>query len=201
MDDLIQVLVYVAFLVIYLITKVLKNRKEKPVTRQPEAEVEQDFSDPHRPHQRSEVGQQQGRSGMDEPERRPSTFEEILRELTGAEQWEEQTRRHEKEERMSEFERRKEKARQRADEIEQEVEQKAGQYSKKLGDSVRQAQQAERSRSKSLKEIEKLTEPVKRKKPYQKKNTMANEIARSLKDPDSVKKAVILSEIINRKHF
>lgn len=200
MDDLIQVLVYVAFLVIYLISKVLKNKKEKPVTRQPEAEVEQDFSDPHRPHQRPEVGQRQGKSGMDEPERKPSTFEEILRELTGAEQWEEQTRRHEKEERMSEFERRKEKARQRADEIEQEAAQKANRYSRRSDYTVEQARQEQRTR-KNLREIEKLTEPVKRKKPYQKKNPMAREIVRSLKDPDSVKKAVILSEIINRKHF
>lgn len=198
MDDLIQVLLYVAFLVIYLISRVLKSKKEKPVTRQPEEEAEQDFSDPHRPYQRPEVGHQQGRSGMDEPERRPNTFEEILRELTGAEQWEKQTHRKEEEE-MSEFERRKEKAKRRADEIEQEVEQKANQYSKKLGDSVNQAKQVQRTQ-KNLREIEKLTEPVKRKKPYQKKKAMAKEIARSLKDPNSVRKAIILSEIINRKY-
>lgn len=199
MDDLMQVLVYVAFLVIYLISKVLKNKKEKPVTRQPEEEVERDFSEYERPERRPEVSQRRGRSGMDEPERKPTTFDEILRELTGADQWEEEQAQRREEERST-FERQKEKAHQRADEIEQEVEQKADQYSKKLGDSVNQAKQARRAHHKNLKEIEKITEPIRKKAPS-KKHTLAKEIARSLKDPYSAKRAIILSEIINRKHF
>ncbi len=202
MDDLIQILVYVAFLLIYLVSKLLKNKKGKPVTRLPEQETQRDFSDWETPERRPEVGQGQGRSGMDEPERKPSTLEEILRELTGAETWEEQERRQKEENRRA-MERQQEKARQEAAKIEQKVTQKAEDYSGRLGDAVQQAKRARNEQGRGLKEIERLVEPIKPKRKYQwrGRRSVGQDIARSLRNPQSAKRAIILSEILNRKYF
>lgn len=200
MEDFVQILVYAAFLLIYLVSKVLKNKKDKPATRLPEEEAKQDFSEWDTEEEKPVVTRQQGRSEVDEPERRRGNFEEMLRELTGYDEWEE-TRRQEEDQRDTREEQQR-AAREQAKEAEQKIEQETEAYSKKLSDSVKQAKKAKRIQDKNLQEIEQMVKPLKTDKKSRKKtrHSLGKEIAASLRNPQSAKKAIILSEIINRKY-
>lgn len=201
MEDFIQILVYVAFLLIYLVSKVLKNKKEKSATRLPEEEAKQDFSEWDTEEEKPVVARQQGRSAMDEPERKRGTFDEMLRELAGYDELEEERR--QEEDRKNAWEEQQRTAREQAEEAKQKVEQEAETYSKTLSGSVGQAKRAKRIQDKNLQEIEQMVKPLKSDRDSRKKTrySLGKEVAASLRNPKSAKKAIILSEIINRKYF
>ena len=206
MDDLMQVFVYVAFLLIYLASKALNNKKKKPVTRMPAHEVKRQTNSGTTGWTGQEAEKRQrreGRSGMDEPDRRPGTFEEWMQELTGDNPSEEaQRREREEESRRRTYALQKQKAKEKAEEIRVQTTQKTRYYTERLSGSMRQAKKDQLILKKSEKEIERLVAPIKQTK-YQttKKRTLGQDIARSLRNAQNARQAIILSEIINRKYF
>lgn len=200
MDDIWQILVYVVFFIIYLISKVLNNKKKQPVTRMPEEEVERDFSDPERPRRSPEADLGGGKSGMDEPPRRKrsGSFGKMLRDFTNAEQWEQNYQ-----EKEGELQDQRRKAWEKAEDVGEQLEQKGKTYYNKTSDALRRVRDSKKTYAKQVKEIEKMTEGLRRKQPYQKSKdkTMAHNIARTLKNPETARHAIILGEILNRKHF
>ncbi len=210
--DVWQIVVYAVFFIIYLISKVLNNKKEQPVTRMPKEEVTRNFSDPDRPRRSPEVdlrsrrsggsrsgGSRSGgsRSGMDEPvhRKKTGTFGEMLRDFTNADQWEQYSRKKEEE-----IERQRRKASERADEVAAKLKQQENRHKNK---AMQKTNVPQTTLDKKLKETEKLTQGLRRMSPYQKRknNTTARDIARTLKNPETARHAIILTEIFNRKYF
>lgn len=195
MDDIWQIVVYVVFFIIYLISKVLNNKNKQPTTRMPEEEVERDFSDPDRPRRSPEADLGQGRSGMDEPPRRkkPGSFGRMLRDFTDADQWEQYYQ-----EKDEEFQEQRRKAWGKTEDIREQIDQQVEAH-----DDLPQVRESKKNYAKQVKEIEKMTEGLRRKQPYQKSRSkkMARNIARTLKNSETARHAVILGEILNRKHF
>lgn len=204
MEDFIQIALFVLFALFSLISNLLnKRKKQQAETRKSREEVEAESRRPdsRRPRQRPEI------SSPDEPEFRrrqqqsqeqPGTFEEILRELTGQSPLERRAQEVEEEDDYDHpFAERK--AREAAEQAKQKMEEKADSF----GQSVQQAKGARRISDKidigqevSGKRLEVKTTKLGKKK----KNTAAD-IAKSLKDPESTRKAIILSEIIRPKYF
>ncbi len=191
MEDFIQILLYGGFLLIYLLSKLFNNKKQKPVTRMPDSQTTQRGG-------RQSTLEQDPESRTPE-ERKPSAWEEIFRQLGGEDPWEGERRREQ--EAREAYERQKRAAQQEADKIEKKVARKAAAYSDKLDQSIKEARKARRIQDKDMGEIDRMLEPVKLKKGTRRaQSSMAASIARSLRNPKSVKRAIILSEIINRKY-
>ncbi len=194
MEDFIQILLYGGFLLIYILSKLFKNRKQKPVTRMPDSQTTR--------HDGEQATLEQDPRSRTPPERKTGGWEEIFRQLGGEDPWEEERRREE--EAREAYERQKRAAQQEADRLEEKVARKADMYSEKLGKSVREAKKAQRLQDKDMGEIDRMLEPIKARKARrgtrQRQQTMAGSIARSLRNPQSVRRAIILSEIINRKY-
>jgi colicin import membrane protein len=222
MDELIQIALFVLFALFSLGSNLLnKRKKQQAETRKAEEETEAETRRPHsgrpqpgRPHRRAEV------SSPDEPEQRrqPSTFEEILRELTGESprldnprqesprpgrksepQIESEAGDDDYEHPFSsrkakeEVEKGRRKVAQKAESFEKYKEQGKkyqGQVAQKISDKINIEDQAK---------AKKLV--VKKTGHKGKSKRLASSIAASLKDANNARKAIILSEIINRKHF
>ncbi|MEK6479905.1 hypothetical protein WJR50_20345 [Catalinimonas sp. 4WD22] len=212
MDELIQIALFVLFALFSLGSNLLnKRKKQQAETRKAEEETE---AETRRPHRRAEV------SSPDEPEQRrqPSTFEEILRELTGESprldnprqegprpgrkpepQIESEAEDDDYEHPFStgrakeEVEKGRRKVEQKAESFEKYKEQGKkyqGQVAQKISDKINIEDQAK---------AKKLV--VKKTGHKGKSKRLASSIAASLKDANNARKAIILSEIINRKHF
>lgn len=159
----IELILYIVFVVIALLIRVLKGKKENA---------------PPPPQQSS--------NNSGERPQKTLTFEELLREFTGDEAQREQ---------------RPQETYADHDEYEDEEEYVDDDEVKETYErSVRQA-----------KELKTLDEQVDLKKPIttahhfkgyeqEEENTLASDILETLKDADGAKKAIILSEIINRKY-
>ena len=189
MEDYIQLLVFAAFALFSLISGWLNRNKDKPPKRTPPEEMarERERMDTDRP-----VARQRRRKT--EP---TSTLDEILRELTGQEQ--QPTEEEVRERRRLEEERAwvREKKKKTADHFEE--------ASETLKNAARQAQKSTRMADKiSLEDDHKRIQPLvvtpKRVSTKKKKSTGAV-IARSLRNQSTAKRAIILSEILQRKHF
>ena len=191
MEDYLEVLIFLAFAAFSLFTQWL-DRKRKAATRAPKEETERDFEQPRnddppvtaRPSTSgSDVDRPRRRVRPSSPEPRTPTFQDILRELTG------QTTREDIEEYEDDYDLppylQEEKARQ--EELRQESRKEAA--PQKITDKI------------SLKDTGKRIEPIKLAKKKKRKRSVGVEIGRSLRHPKNAKRAVILSEILQRKHF
>jgi len=207
MEDFIQIGLFILFAIFSFVSNLLnKRKKQQAETRKSKEETE---GETRRPRRRSEV------SSPDEPDeseqgrrqKQPSTFEEILRELTGesparpkeqqAEQAEVEIEEKFEDDYEHPFSQHKET---KSDSSKaQKAEEEVGSFRK----SVRQAKTARRITDKIdfEQEISSKRLEVKRTKAGRKKKNSAALIARSLRSPDSARRAIILSEIINPKHF
>jgi len=181
MDD-ISNLVYIVFLVIYLLSRVLGNKK-KPATRKPprKAQRHDEFEIPNEP-----TGKQES-----ETPRKPSTFEEILREFQRGFEGKEQS-----EESESEFDEaetfrgapRKPLKEKYDNEVEEKFEQAIEDAGKiKTLDEQIDIESFEVKKPKIVQEAEASRET----KSY---------YAKLLSNPQGARDAVILSEILNRKY-
>lgn len=217
MDELIQIALFILFALFSLGSNLLnKRKKQQAETRKSREETELDTQ---RPTRRREV------SSPDAPEerkRQSSTFEDILRELSG------ESPRRKPQTKVEEIEDDYEhpfaspKAKEKVEKAKQQAEQKAesfGRYTEQVkkkteqvvqrwdaprGDAQRgDAQQARRISDKiSIEDSSKVKKlEVKTGKSKAKNKHLARSIAASLRDGQSARKAIILSEIINRKHF
>lgn len=198
MEDILQILLYVGFLLIYLVSKAFNNKRKKPVTLEPDQEVQRDFSDPSRPRQSPEVDLGGGKSGMDEPprRRRESTFDRKWREFT------ETNTQDQDEEEPDEVSTPRRRARQKIEELQKPSEQQVATYRDKASGTVRQVRSFSKA-DQSLQEIDQMTQGLRRDKDYQRSSSkpIAREIARTLKQSKTARQAIILGEILNRKHF
>jgi hypothetical protein len=165
--DEIQIIVYIIFALIYFVFKALQKGREQQQGQGHGQGHPEDFGQPH-----------------DRP--RPTTFEDLLKELAG-EPIEEPKR----------PEVTPSKARQvYSEEAEREVEER-------YHNSVKEASQL-----KTLDEIisfEKLNEEMSKKEPIQvivdEDGKTENPYLKILREEDGVKKAFVLSEILQKKHF
>lgn len=222
MDELIQIALFVLFALFSLGSNLLnKRKKQQAETRKAEEETEAETRRPQpgrpspgrphpgRPRRRAEV------SSPDEPEQRkqPSTFEEILRELTGESPRQESPRPRRRPEPQVESEAEEDdyehpfstgRVQEEKKKVERKVEQKAeslekhrekgkrygGQVAQKISDKINIEDEANAKRL-----------VVKKSGHKGKSKRLASSIAASLRDTNNARKAIILSEIINRKHF
>ena len=174
MEKYLEVLVFLAFAAFSLLSQFL-NRKKKAVTRAPEQEVERDFRQP-----RADDPPVTARP----PRPRPTTTTEptlrdILRELTGQTDPEEVEDDYELPPYLQEKE--------------EEIgapppPQLVDPVPKKLADKV------------SLEDDGKRIKPLHRSDVRRVKKSWGSSLARSLRNPDSAKRAIILSEILQRKY-
>ena len=190
MEDYIQLLVFAAFALFSLISGWLNRNKDKPPRRIPPEEVDRERE---RTARDKPVARQRRRKT--EP---TSTLDEILRELTGQEQ-RPTTEEIAREERQLEEERAwvREKKKKTTERLEE--------ASDTLKTAARQARKSPRMADKiSLEDDHKRIQPLvvapKRVSTKKKKST-GSVIARSLRNSNTAKRAIILSEILQRKHF
>ncbi|WPP48877.1 dihydrolipoyllysine-residue succinyltransferase component of 2-oxoglutarate dehydrogenase complex [Catalinimonas niigatensis] len=193
MDELIQIALFVLFALFSLGSNLLnKRKKQQAETRK---NTEQTEEDTLRPSRRREVSPP---DAPEERERQPLSFEDILRELTG------ESPRAQKQEKQEEIEDDYEhpfspnKPKQAVEKVQQKAEQK----SESFGKSVERAKEAKRITDKiSIDDKPLETKLVVETRKSRKNKQLARNIAASLKDGQGARKAIILSEIINRKHF
>lgn len=171
MEDYLEVLIFLAFAAFSLFSQWL-DRKRKAVTRAPKQEVEGNFEQPRDDDPPVTARPPRRRSA---PKRSTPSMEEILRELTGQSSPQEVKEEYE-------------------DDYElpphlQEQQPRADTTPQKLSDKI------------SLEDTGKRIEPIKLAKKRPSRSALGPAVARSLRHPDSAKRAVILSEILQRKHF
>lgn len=191
MEDYIQLLVFAAFALFSLISGLLNRNKDKPPKRTPPEEVDRERT----ARGDKPVARQRRRK---QPQS-TSTLDDILRELTGQGQppTQEEVEREQRrlEEERAWVRKKKEKAAEHFEEA-----------SDTLKTAARQARKSPRMADKiSLeddhKRIQPLTVTPQRTSTKTKKKTTGAAIARSLRNPRTAKHAIILSEILQRKHF
>ena len=194
MEDYIQLLVFAAFALFSLISGLLNRNKDKPPRRIPPEEVER-----NRERERTARGKPVARQRRRQTQpQSTSTLDEILRELTEQEQQPTREELAQEEERRLEEERAwvREKKKKMADHLEE--------ASDTLKTAARQARKSPRMADKiSLEDDHKRIQPLvvtPKRTSTKKKNTGAI-IARSLRNQSTAKRAIILSEILQRKHF
>lgn len=193
MDELLQIALFVLFALFSLGSNLLnKRRKQQAETRK---NTEQTEEDTLRPSRRREVSPP---DVPEERERQPLSFEDILRELTG------ESSRAGKQEQQEEIEDDYEHpfSSNKPKQAVEKVQQKAEQKSESFGKSVERAKEAKRITDKINIDDKPLeTKLVVETRKSRKNKQLASSIAASLKDGQGARKAIILSEIINRKHF
>lgn len=173
MEKYIEVLVFLAFAAFSLLSQFL-NRKKKAVTRAPEEEVQRDFRQP-----RSDDPPATARPPRSSTTKEP-TLRDILREMTG----------------------------QFAPEEEYEDDYELPPYLQKKKEEIGAPpppQLVEPARKKladkvSLEDDGKRIKPLRSSDVRRVKKSWGSSIARSLRNPDSAKRAIILSEILQRKY-
>ena len=170
--DNIQIILYVVFLIGYFLFKVLTGKK-KPVTRKNPEKFDQ--------HPKKELIDEED---VYDPTGRPKTFEEILEELAGGGQ------------------RKAKKAapvvKQKAEEARQEVkEESVYDMSTREGEKYTKLDERVDLENMDFKvgEVEELAEQL-----NEKESVSANDYKAMLSNPDSARKAFVMSEIFNRKY-
>lgn len=188
MEDYLEVLVFLALAAFSLLSQFLKKRK-KAVTRAPEDEMRRDFEQGSDDDPPVTAHPRRRRVRPSTPQRTPTSLEDILRELTG------QPAEPEIEEEEDDYELppylqdKKEEAK---EEIgappPPELVQRTPSPPKKLADKI------------SLKDDGKRIKPLKSSVKHREISLGAS-VAQSLRHPSGAKRAVILSEILQRKYF
>ena len=182
MEKYFEIFVFLAFAAFSLLTQFL-NKRKKAVTRAPEKEtrrnVEQQSTD--NPPVTAHPRRRQTRPSY--PERRPTSLEDILRELTGQPA--------EVEDEEDDYELPpylQEKKEEIGEPPPPQLLEKTPPVARKLADKVSLEDEGKR--------IKPIKTSVKRKGP-----SLGASVARSLRNPKSAKRAIIVSEILQRKHF
>lgn len=174
MEKYTEVLIFLAFAAFSLLSQFL-NRKKKAVTRAPEEETQRDFRQP-----RADDPPVTARPPRPRPSTtREPTFRDVLREMTGKPPEE-----YEDDYELPPY----------LQEKKEEIgtpppPQLVDAVPKKLADKISLEDDGQR-----IKPIETI------KKGGHRKRSVASSIARSLRHPDTVKRAIILSEILPRKY-
>ncbi|MGB3849295.1 MAG: hypothetical protein WA958_04960 [Tunicatimonas sp.] len=174
MEQYIEVLVFLAFAAFSLLSQFL-NRKKKPVTRAPEQETQRNFRQPLPDDPPVTARPTRPRPTPPEP-----TLRDILRELTGQTEPEEE---YEDDYELPPY-------------LQKEQEeigtppppQLVDPVPKKLADKV------------SLEDDGKRIKPIETVKKKRGKRSIGASLGRSLRHPENAKKAIILSEILQRKY-
>ena len=182
MEKYIEVLIFLAFAAFSLLSQFL-NKKKKAVTRAPEDEVERDL-EPYDTDDPPVTARPRRRRPRPTAERTPTSLEDILRELSGQPPAEAEIEEEDDYELPPYLQEKKEDI---GDPPPPELLEKTPPAAKKLTDKISLKDDGQRIRVKTS---------VKRKKP-----SLGASVARSLRNPESAKRAVILSEILQRKHF
>ncbi|WKN42346.1 hypothetical protein [Tunicatimonas pelagia] len=171
MENYLELLIFLAFAAFSFFSRFLNKKKKPPTQGTGEYEGYEDIPQPEKPVVDPDV-----------PEKKPVSFEDILREMMG------------------------ESNPQPApplDKPKRKVE-------KKLKEQTRVAQQTAREAQQVAKKAKRITDKIsledsgKRIEPIEitpEKNSVAQEVAEALSNPKSAREAIILSEIINRKYF
>ena len=188
MEKYIEILIFVAFAAFSLLSQYL-TKKRKAATRAPEEEVtrheeEYDTMAPRPPARRRS---QPPRRRSTPPPQGPTSLEEILRELTG------QPKEVEVEEEEDDYElppymQEKKQAAEAALPPTEPTPSAPSPAPQKLSDKI------------SLKDDGKRIKPIKT-SVKRRGQSLGASIAQSLRDPKEAKRAIILSEILQRKHF
>jgi len=168
MDE--SIIFYIIAGVIYVISRLLKSKPKQPP---------------------------QGKQPQQGPEKRPMSFEDILRELSGEEAVAEE----------EPYRQAPEKS--RSQEVVEEIEDTSSSNFEEYDDEVRSLYDKSVSEAKDLKTIDQLVDYNQPREKilkedegtHVKKTSGAAQIARMLKNKNEAKKAIILSEIIQNKHF
>ncbi|MGK7397831.1 MAG: hypothetical protein ACNS62_24880 [Candidatus Cyclobacteriaceae bacterium M3_2C_046] len=173
MDDY-SLIIYIILGLIYLVGQFFKSKKDA-ATRRPEEEVE-----------RHDEFEQEAEAGPRQPKKRPSTFEDLLREFGAPVEPED----------PESFSPAPEKAKPKPferedydDEVKDIYEQavETGKKLKTLDEQVKIEDTASR-----LKEVEQVTK---------KKAAATSKYAKLLRNRNNLKQAIIMKEILDRKHF
>ena len=176
MEKYIEVLIFLAFAAFSLLSQFL-NRKKKAVTRAPEEATQRDFRQPH--DEDPPVTARPPRSRPSTINKEP-TLRDILREMTGQTEPEQE---YEDDYELPPY----------LQEKKEEIgapppPQLVDPVPKKLADKV------------SLEDDGKRIKPVEAVKKKRGRRSMGASLARSLRHPENAKKAIILSEILQRKY-
>ncbi len=179
MEKYIEVLVFLAFAAFSLLSQFL-NRKKKAVTRAPEEEMQRDFRQPRADDPPVTARPPRPRLGGNPPSpSKEPTLRDILRELTGQPEPEA----YEDDYELPPY----------LQEKQEEIgapppPQLVDPVPKKLADKV------------SLEDDGKRINPLRHDDVRRVKKSWGASIVRSLRNPDSAKKAIIISEVLQRKY-
>ncbi|MEM9675089.1 MAG: hypothetical protein AAF992_21025 [Bacteroidota bacterium] len=170
MEDYFQILVFLAFVIFSILSRILNPKKKKPPVRPPKEQPSYEGLDDVPDEDEPVVVQE-------EPERRPVSFEDILREMMGD-------------------------TSQQQPESPPPVERKKPRPKKtKPAASSSRSVQKKATRIADKISLEDSGKRIKAIELEEKKNNVAQEVAEALKTPKNAREAIILSEIINRKYF
>ena len=188
MEDYLEVLVFLAFAAFSLFTQFL-NKRKKAVTRAPEDKMRRDFEQEPTDDPPVTAHPRRRRVRPSPPQHTPTSLEDILRELTG------QPAEVDIEDEEDDYELPpylQEKQEEAKQEIgappPPELLRRTPPPPKKLADKI------------SLEDDGKRIKPFKT-SVKQRKTSMGALVAQSLRHPEGARRAVILSEILQRKHF
>ena len=178
MEKYIEVLVFLAFAAFSLLSQFL-NRKKKAVTRAPEQDTQRDFRQPRADDPPVTARPPRPRGTPPSTTKEP-TLRDILREMTGQTEPEEE---YEDDYELPPY----------LQEKKEEIgapppPQLVDPVPKKLADKI------------SLEDDGKRIKPLRSSDVRRVKKSWGSSIARSLRNPDSAKRAIILSEILQRKY-
>lgn len=183
MDNFVEILIYLLIIVGSGLIQYFRNKKKDQQQQPTNPPL------PSQPRQRREVSSPEADTTSQRPSRRPASFEDILREMMGAPQ-----------ETPPEPEPYQPPVRKRQPQKEREDYSAASDTYQK---AMKQANKVEKLDDRI--DLENLDEFIKpRFDSYQtktKSSKFTREVKAMLRNPESAKKAVLLSEILNRKHF
>lgn len=180
MDNYIELIIYLLIIVGSGIVQAFRNKKKK------EQESQNIPPPPPQPRRRREVSSPEA----DTTTRRPGSFEDILRELMG-----------DPRETQPEYEPEPYRPPVRREETRRESEDyksASGTYQK----AIDEAGKAEKLNDRiDLENLDDFIQPRRMSVNKPKTSKFAREVRAMLQNPESARKAIILSEILNRKHF
>jgi hypothetical protein len=179
MDNYIELIIYLLIIVGSGIVQAFRNKKKKE-------QESQNIPPPPQQRRRREVSSPEA----DTTTRRPGSFEDILRELMG-----------DPRETQPEYEPEPYRPPVRREETRRESEaypSSSGTYQK----AIDEAGKAEKLNDRiDLENLDECIQPRRMSVNKRKTSRFAREVRAMLQDPESARKAIILSEILNRKHF
>ena len=183
MEKYIEVLIFLAFAAFSLLSQFL-NRRKKAVTRAPKQETQRDFEQEPTDDPPVTAHPRRRRPRPSSPQRTPTSLEEILRDLTGQSSEPED---EEEDYELPPYLQEKKAALEKS--LPPEPVQRPPSAPQKLSDKV------------SLEDDGKRIKPIKTSGTRRPRKSLGISVARSLRNPESAKRAVILSEILQRKYF